>query len=266
MEEFVKTAQELCVNAAGKVILAILVWIIGKMICGKLVKTVENLKTVKSMDATVRSFTVSFVRILLYIILVISIISVLGVPMASVVAVLASAGVAVGLALQGALGNLAGGIMLMIFRPFHVGEFISAAGESGTVKEITLFYTVLLTPDGRRVTIPNGSLMNANVVNFSREENRRVDLVFTCDRQEDFRKVQDIITRTLAANDKVLKDPAPFVSLQGATNEALEFAVRPYCTGADYWDVYFGVIQEVSAALGAAGIRSPKLRVVQEEK
>ncbi len=266
MEEVLKTVQTLCVNAGGKIILALLAWIIGKMICGRLVRLTENLKAVKAMEPTVRSFTVSFVRILLYIVLVISIISILGVPMASVVAVLASAGVAVGLALQGALSNLAGGIMLMVFRPFNVGEFISAAGESGTVREITLFYTVLVTPDERLVTIPNGSLMNANVVNFSRQENRRVDLVFTCDRQEDFKKVQQIISDVLAGNEKILKDPAPFVSLQGATNEALEFAVRPYCRGADYWDVYFRTIQDVSAALGEAGIRSPKLRVVQEEK
>ncbi len=266
MDNFIAEIQALCVNAGGKILLAILVYFIGKIIISKLVRMTENLKAVKVLDPTVKTFTVSFVRILLYVILVISIISVLGVPMASVVAVLASAGLAVGMALQGALGNLAGGIMLMIFRPFNVDEFISAAGESGNVKEITLFYTVLTTPDQRRVTIPNGSLMNANVVNFSREDTRRVDLVFTCDRLEDFKKVQQIITETLAKNEKVLKDPAPFVSLQGATNEALEFTVRPYCRNADYWDVNFSVIQEVSAALGEAGIRSPKLRVVQEDK
>ena len=266
MEELLTQIKALCVEAGGKVILAILVYIIGRAVVSKLVKAVTNLKPVRELDPTVRSFTETFIRILLYILLIISIVSVLGVPMASVVAVLASASVAIGLALQGALSNLAGGIMLLIFRPFTTGEFISAAGEAGTVKDITLFYTVLTTPDERRVTIPNGSLMNANVVNFSKEENRRVDLIFTCDRLEDFKKVQDIITEALAADEKVLKDPAPFVSLQGATNEALEFAVRPYCRSADYWTVYFNVIQEVSAALGAAGIKSPKLRVVQEEK
>ena len=266
MEEFLSAVKVLCVNAGGKIILAILAYVIGKMIIAKIVRAVTASRAVQGLDPTVRSFAQSAVKILLYVILAISIIGVLGVPMASVVAVLASAGVAVGMALQGALGNLAGGIMLMIFRPFNVGEYISAAGEAGTVQEITMFYTVLTTPDGRRVTIPNGTLMNANVENFAKEENRRVDLVFTCDRMEDFKKVQDIIAGVLNANEKVLKDPEPFVSLQGATNEALEFAVRPYCRSADYWDVYFSVIREVSAAMGEAGIGSPKLRVVQEQK
>ncbi|MBQ9329096.1 MAG: mechanosensitive ion channel [Solobacterium sp.] len=266
MNNFIAELQALCVNAGGKIVLAILAYLIGKVIIGKIVSLVENVKSVKTLDPTVHSFLTSFVRIGLYIILVISIISILGVPMSSVIAVLASAGVAVGLALQGALGNLAGGIMLMIFRPFNVGDFVSASGAQGVVKEITLFYTVLTTPDEKRVTVPNGALMNGNIENFSSEPNRRVDLVFTCDRGEDFQNVQNIILDVLEKNEKVLKDPKPFVSLQGATNEALEFAVRPYCASADYWDAYFSVIQDVSAALGAAGIKSPKLRVLQETK
>lgn len=266
MEQTLQQIQSLLVNAGGKILLALAVWIVGRFVISKITGSLNKLPSVKKMDETVRSFLNSFVKILLNIILVISIVSVLGVPMTSVIAVLASAGVTIGMALQGALGNLAGGIMLLIFRPFNVGEYISAAGAAGTVREITLLYTILTTPDGKKVTIPNGSLMNANVENFSSEDVRRVDLKFTCDRREDFRKVQEIAMAAMEANEKVLKDPAPFVSLSGATNEALEFDVRPYCRNSDYWAVYYGVTQDVSEALGKAGIRSPKVRVVQESE
>ena len=266
MEQTLQQIQSLLVNAGGKILLALAVWIVGRFVISKITGSLNKLPSVKKMDETVRSFLNSFVKILLNIILVISIVSILGVPMTSVIAVLASAGVTIGMALQGALGNLAGGIMLLIFRPFNVGEYISAAGAAGTVREITLLYTILTTPDGRKVTIPNGSLMNANVENFSSEDVRRVDLKFTCDRREDFRKVQEIAMAAMEANEKVLKDPAPFVSLGGATNEALEFDVRPYCKSGDYWAVYYGVIQDVSEALGNAGIKSPKVRIVQESE
>jgi small conductance mechanosensitive channel len=265
MEQTLQQLQSLLVTAGGKLLLALAVFIIGRILIKSILTSAGKLDIMKKMDPTVRSFMQSFIRILLYVILLVSIVSILGVPMTSVVALMASAGVAVAMALQGSLSNLAGGIMLMIFRPFNVGEFISASGAAGTVSQITLFYTVLITPDGRKITIPNGTLMNANVENFSSEKVRRVDLKFTCDRHEDFNRVQEIISGVLAGNEKILKDPAPFVSLSGATNEALEFDVRPYCLGADYWDVYYSVTREVSDALSRAGISTPKARYVQEK-
>lgn len=265
MEQTLQQIQALLVSAGGKLLLALAVFVIGRFLINKIMSSVGRMNVMQKMDPTVHSFMYSFIRILLYVILLVSIVSILGVPMSSVVALLASAGVAVAMALQGSLSNLAGGIMLMIFRPFNVGEFISASGASGTVSSITLFYTVLITPDGRKITIPNGTLMNANVENFSSEKVRRVDLKFTCDRREDFSRVEEIIREVIAGNEKILKDPAPFVSLCGATNEALEFDVRPYCLGADYWDVYYSVTREVSDALSRAGISTPKARYVQEK-
>lgn len=144
------------------------------------------------IEGTVRTFILSFLKAGLYAILAISIIGIMGVPMASVVAVLASAGVAIGLALQGALSNLAGGIILMIFKPFHQGDYVSAAGVEGVVKEVTLFYTVILTLDNKRITVPNGSLMNANITDYSAEELRRVDLRFACAKSEAPAKIQDM--------------------------------------------------------------------------
>lgn len=264
MENVLQTIQELCVNAGGKLIVALLVFIIGRIIIGKLVNMVRSGKAFEKMDPTVRSFMTNFVKVGLYVILVISIISVLGVPMASVITVLASAGVAVGLALQGALSNLAGGIMLMIFRPFNVGDYVSAAGEEGAVKEIQLLYTILLTVDNRRVIVPNGSLMNANVTNFSAETTRRVDLTFTCAKSENIQKVQDIMIKVMNANHKVMKAPAPFAQISGGTNEAMEFTVRAWCLSEDYWDVYFGLIQQIAEALGEAGVKAPAVRVITE--
>jgi small conductance mechanosensitive channel len=242
------------------------VFIIGRIIIGKLVSLVKRGRALNKMDPTVRSFLTNFVNVGLYVVLVISIISVLGVPMASVITVLASAGVAVGLALQGALSNLAGGIMLLIFRPFNVGDYVKAAGEEGVVKEIALLYTVLTTVDNKRVIVPNGSLMNANVTNFSAEPTRRVDLTFSCAKSENIQKVQDIMVGVMNANDKVMKTPAPFAQISGGTNEAMEFTVRAWCATEQYWDVYFELIQQTAEALGAAGVQAPAVRVITETK
>ena len=265
MQEFTAKAVDILTAAGSKIILALIVLIIGRIIIGRILSIVSKSKAVKKLDPYVRTFVNSFVKILLYVILIVSIISILGVPMASVITVLASAGVAVGLALQGALSNLAGGIMLMIFRPFGVGDYVAAAGEEGVVKEITLFYTVITTTDNKRITIPNGSLMNANVTNFSAEDTRRVDLTFSCAKGENIETLQQIMIDTMKKNSKVLNDPAPFAKLSGGTNESMEFTVRAWTESENYWDVYFGLTQQITEALGAAGVKAPAIRVINEK-
>ena len=264
MEAFISSLMELATAVGGKIILALVVLIVGSALIKKVVKLVAKSKGLKKVEGTVQTFVVSFVRIGLYVILVISIIGILGVPMASVVAVLASAGVAVGLALQGALSNLAGGIMLMIFRPFRQGDYIEAAGVDGVVQEVTLFYTVLLSLDNKRITVPNGSLMNANVVNYSAEELRRVDLTFACAKSEAPAQIQALMMEAMKANEKVLSAPEPFARLSGGTNEAMEFTVRAWCKGEDYWDVYFDLTQAITEAMGAKGVQAPAVRVVTQ--
>ncbi|MDO5418047.1 MAG: mechanosensitive ion channel, partial [Lachnospiraceae bacterium] len=216
------------------------------------------------VEGTVRTFTLSFVKIGLYVLLVISIIGIMGVPMASVVAVLASAGVAVGLAIQGALSNLAGGIMLMIFKPFQLGDYVSAAGVEGVVKEVTLFYTVVLTLDNKRITVPNGSLMNANITNFSSEELRRVDLTFACAKSEAPSKIQDIMITVMKANPQVLADPEPFARISGGSNEAMEFTVRAWCRSGDYWDVYFDLTQRITESMAEHNVQAPAVRITAD--
>ena len=258
---------DLISGAIGSIILALLAFIIGRIIINKIVGIVSRLKALEKMDSTARTFILSFIRIGLLVLLAISVIGILGVPMASIIAVLASASVTVGLAMQGALSNLAGGIMLMFFRPFNVGDYVDAAGVSGDVDEITLFYTVIKTKDNKRITVPNGSLMNANVTNYSSEEFRRVDLTFACAKSEAPARIQEIMVETMKKNPKVLDHPdVPFARLSGGTNEAMEFTVRAWCENADYWDVYFNLTQEITEALGAAGVKAPAVRVLNEQQ
>ena len=253
------------IEAMAKIILALLVWFIGKFIVGKLLKLLENMKAFKRQEETLRRFLLSASRIALYVILVISIIGILGIPMASIIAALASAGLAIGMALQGSLSNFAGGVMLMIFKPFKVGDYINAAGGEGTVKEVNLFYTVLNTIDNKAVSIPNGSLMNANVTNMSSEELRRVDLTFGCAKGEDVERVQQVMLDAMASDELVLKSPEPFARLSGGTNEAMEFTTRAWCKSADYWTVYFDLTQKITEALGRAGVNAPAVRVIADK-
>lgn len=184
MDKLLTSLSELAAAAGGRLLLALLVLLLGRLMIRSLLRLLDKSRLLTRAEGTVRSFTRSFIKIGLHLLLTVSIIGILGVPMASVITVLASAGVTVGLALQGALSNLAGGVMLMLFRPFRQGDYISAAGVEGTVREVTLFYTVLMTVDNKRITVPNGGLMNATITDSSSEALRRADLCFTCARGE----------------------------------------------------------------------------------
>ena len=257
MENFFDKAVEIITTAGSKLILALLIWIIGSMVVKKVIKMIMNMKSAEKLEPTVKSFLGNFLKVVLYVVLVLSIIGVLGVPMASVVAVLAACGLAVGMSLQGSLANLAGGIMLMIFRPFKVGDYISGAGDEGIVQELGLFYTELLTLDNKRVMIPNGALMNANIQNFSAEERRRVDLTFNLTGGRDINEVKSIIENTMLANSKVLKDPAPFANPLEGVPGGLAYTARAWVNSADYWDVYFDLMREIPTALGEAAVAGP---------
>ena len=262
MEEFLSKGIELLTHAAGKIVVAILVFIIGRIVIKAILRFLGKAKFMEKLDPTVKSFLMNFVRIGLYVVLVISLISVLGVPMASMVAVLASCGVAIGLALQGALSNLAGGIMLLIFRPFNNGDYISAAGEEGVVQEITLFYTIIMSLDNKKITIPNGTLMGANISNYTVEKTRRVDLSFNINGANDINKVREVMLGVMNANPDVLHAPEePFAAPLEGVPGGLKYTVRAWTTTEKYWDVYFALLQDISTALGEAGIGGPLTNV-----
>ena len=255
----------LCTTVVGKVLLAIVVWFVGKFIVSKIMGLVGKIKVLEKVEPNTRTFVLSALKWLLYVVLVVSIVAILGVPMASVITVLGTAGAAIALSLQGSLSNLAGGIMLVIFRPFKVGDFVEASGVTGTVKEITLFYTVLNTVDNCRINVPNGALMNANIIDYSAEETRRVDLTFASAKSEDPQKIQSLMLEVMDQNEMVLKDPAPFARISGGTNEAMQFTVRAWCKTADYWDVYFDLTQAITEKLGENGVQAPAVRVISEK-
>ena len=257
--------KDMLAGAGGNIVLALIVTVVGYFVIKYVMKALKKLKSFEKLDQTFVRFVLNFIKWLLYIMLIIAVINILGVPMAQVIAVLASAGVAIGLALQGALSNLAGGILLMVLRPFKVGDYVDAAGASGFVHSINLFYTVIMTIDNKRVTVPNGSLMNANVVDYTAEPLRRVDLVFACAKSEKPTEIQQCILDTVATSQFALQDPAPFAHISGGTNESMEFTVRVWCKTENYWDLYFELNQIIVAAFAAKGVQAPAMRILNEK-
>ncbi len=211
----------------------------------------------KKLDDSLETFVASFISIGLKVLIVIIAATIVGIDVTALSAVLATAGVTVGLALQGSLSNLTGGLMILFFRPFKVGDYIDNHTDSGTVKEIGIFYTTLVTPDCKRITVPNGLLSNATVVNYSVESNRRVDIEFSVAYGSDIDKVNKVMQTVAGANDKILKDPAPFTALLRQDASALVFVVRAYCNNSDYWDVYFYLEENMKKAFDAMGIEIP---------
>ena len=231
--------------------------IIGSLLIKFVMKLLNKRKLGKHEDPTVRRFLLNFIKISLNVLLVVTVIAIMGVPMASVVAVIASAGVAVGLALQGSLSNLAGGIMILIFRPFKLGDFIDAGGMSGSVMDIGIFYTTLKTGDNKSITIPNGSLMNDKVINYSVHDTRRVDFTFSVAYGTDVDKVRAILLEEAEKHEKALKDPAPFCRLSKQNANSLDFVLRIWVNSSDYWTVNFDVLEAVNNRFKEEGIEIP---------
>ena len=247
---------DLCSTVGSKILLALLIFIIGRIVIGKILSMMNKIKATEKLDPAVRSFLNNFCKIALYVVLVISIISVLGVPMASVITVLATCGLAVGMALQGALSNLAGGIMLLIFRPFNIGDYVIAADAEGTVKELNMFYTVIVTNDNQTITVPNGNLMAGNITNLTKQDMRRVDLTFNVS-GADLEGARKVMLEQMAANEKVLDAPAPQAEPLEGVPGGMAFTARAWTRTENYWDVYFDLMKAIPAALGEAGVGGP---------
>lgn len=261
---------EFAVSIAGKLIVALVVLFVGKLFIRLVLRMMRRSRALKKADVAVSRFLTSFIKMMLNIILVVIIIGVLGVPMSSVVAILTAAAAAIGLALQGALGNLAGGIMILIFHPFHLDDFIDAGGYSGTVTDIGVFYTVLKTPDNKEITIPNGTIMAQPVTNFSAFDTRRLDINFTVAYGTDLEKVRAALLETAAAHPLVLREPAPFARLTAHEDSALKFTLRVWVKRADYWTANFDLIEQVNQRFAADGIQIPfnqlDVHVIAKEK
>lgn len=244
-----------------KLLLAIIIYFVGRFLINKLIKGIGKLRSFRSIDPTAEGYIITFIKAALYVVLLVSIVALMGVPMSSVIAAIASAGIAIGMALQGALGNIAGGIMLLIFRPFSVGDYISTGTEEGTVRSISLVYTVLTTVDNRRVSIPNGNLMNSSISNASAEPLRRVDINFDIAGSEPVDKVEETMMAVIRRSEKAKDDPEPQVLPVASVPGGLTYTVRVWVKTTDYWDVYGELMKGIPAALNEAGIERPSTPV-----
>lgn len=249
--------MELGTTVGLKILLGLLILIVGLKLSKWVVKLVAKGKAFQKIDTSAQSFIKSFIRVILYALVIASACITWGVPSTSFMTIFASAGVAIGLALQGALSNFAGGLMILFFKPFKVGDYIESAGASGTVKEITIIYTIVTTVDNKTVTIPNGTLTNSVVTNCSAAPIRRVDLTISADYDNDIELVKKVLLDVANSHEKVLKDPAPFVRLAAHGASSLNYTFRVWCNSADYWDVFFDMNEDIKKAFDANGISIP---------
>lgn len=257
MEKFLNWLIPILRDAGLKLLISAVVFIVCRLIIKSIVKRLRNGKAAQKMEPTVAHFLANFVNIVLYVILLVTIVAIMGVPMASVIAAIASAGVAIGLALQGALSNFAGGIMILLFHPFRVGDFIEVNGFSGTVSDIDVFYTFLKTGDNKSVTVPNGSIMSNSVINYSVNGTRRVDLDIGVAYGTDIDRVKAILLEEASKHEMVLKDPEPFCRLSEQGDSSLNFVLRVWAETANYWQVRFDLLESIQKRLDAEEIEIP---------
>jgi small conductance mechanosensitive channel len=266
MDKYLEYLKGLVIEFTPKILVALAILIIGLLVIKLIVKASKKVMTKGGIDVTLQKFLGNLVGWGLKILLIIAVISKLGVETTSFAAILAAAGLAVGLALQGSLANFAGGVLIMIFKPFKLGDLVEAQGEIGVVKEIEIFTTKLKVLSNKEIIIPNGTLSNGNIVNYTTEGTRRVDLVIGVSYDADIKQTKEVLMNVLTSHPKVLKDPAPGVTVSELADSSVNFAVRPWCKTADYWAVYFEVTESVKLALDAAGIEIPYPHQVNVKK
>jgi small conductance mechanosensitive channel len=234
---------------AMKIVAGLIILIVGLLLVKGIIKLVKKTKFYKEQATEMQTFVVSAIKALGYVLVAILAVTTVGVPTASIIAVLASCGLAVGLALQGSLANLAGGIMLLVFRPFHVGDFISDGANEGTVKEMTLFYTKIATPDNLQVTLPNAALSNTAIKNLHANELRRLDIDVTLSPAANKEQVCELLLKCAKENELVIDDPAPEALVTVTDGGLPTFKLRTWFKSADYWPVYFGLNEAVQKTL-----------------
>jgi len=250
-------AYELGIEYAPRLALAIITLLIGLWIISGITKLIKLSMERSKVDPTLIPFMSSLVSWVLKVLLFISVASMIGIATTSFIAVLGAAGLAIGLALQGSLANFAGGVLVMIFKPYKVGDLIESQGHLGVVKEVQIFNTILIAPQSKQVIIPNGATSNGSIVNYTVEGKIRVDLSVGVSYDADIDKTKAVLMEVLVANDKVMQDPAPFVGVLEMADSSVNFAVRPHCAPKDYWDVFFSVNEEVKKALDKNAINIP---------
>lgn len=256
-EVYVTKFIELVIAYAPKLALAIITLIIGLWLIGIVTKVTRKSMEKTKADKTLIPFITNLLSWGLKVLLFISVASMVGIATTSFIAVLGAAGLAVGLALQGSLANFAGGVLILIFKPYNVGDLVEAQGHLGVVKEVQIFNTILLSPDNKRIIIPNGAVSNGSIVNYSAEGLLRVDLVIGVAYESDIPKAKEVLHKVMADHELVLKDPATTVAVSELADSSVNLVVRPWCKVSDYWKVYFDITETAKAALEANGVTIP---------
>lgn len=245
------------VETGKALVAAILIYVIGRFIIKQINTLLAKILQKRKFEISVQTFLKSLVNLLLNLVLAFAIISKLGVETTSLAAILASAGVAIGMALSGNLSNFAGGLIVLVFKPFKVGDYIESSQANGTVKEIQIFHTILTTLDNRIIYVPNGALSGNAIVNYSRQETRRAEWVFGVEYGEDYERVKAVLERIIEADSRILKTPAPFIGLSSLSASSVDIKVRVWTKTEAYWDVYFDMNKIVYNTFNKEGIGFP---------
>lgn len=257
MEFVTESFVPVIVGWAVKILLALVVYIVGKWVAKKITSLVRNLMIRAEVDETLINFLANIVYAILLVAVILAALDILGVPVTSLLAVLGAAGLAVGLALKDSLGNFAAGVMLVLFRPFKKGDFVEAAGVSGTVTEVRIFSTILTTPDNKQIMIPNGQVGAATITNYSANDQRRVDLVFGVGYDDDLKVVRGVLEKICKRHPMILDDPACKIFVSNLGDSSVDFSVRPWVMSENYWTVYSDLLEQGKIELEAAGCNIP---------
>ena len=257
LDTLISKLIDLSVSLGSKLLVALIVFFIGRWLIRKLNCMVIKIMQKKEVEASLFTFIRSLVSITLNFIVVIILISVLGIETSSFIALFASAGVAIGMALSGTLQNFAGGVMILLFKPSRVGDFLEAQGQSGTVKEIQIFNTIMTTADNKVIIIPNGGLSTGIMKNYSKEENRRVDWEFGIAYGDSYDKAKAVLTRLIEADQRILKDPNYFIALTSLGESSVNIVVRAWVKAPDYWGVFFDMNEKVYKTFAEENLNIP---------
>tara|TARA_B100001059_G_scaffold175219_1_gene175555 strand:+ start:185 stop:1060 length:876 start_codon:yes stop_codon:yes gene_type:complete len=256
-EQWLTNNSDLFIQYGVNIISALIILFIGNIIVKAIANSVSKVLEKKKMDRAVVEFIHGLVRYLLFVIVLIAALGRLGVQTASVVAVIGAAGLAVGLALQGSLSNFAAGVLIVAFRPFKSGDYVEIGGVAGSVDSIQIFQTILTTPDNKMVVVPNGSVIGSPITNYSRHATRRIDLMIGVSYNADLQKTKALLTKICESDERVLKEPGVQVGVHTLADSSVNFVVRPWVSTADYWSVYFDLMQAIKEGLDNEGIEIP---------
>ena len=241
----------------GRIVLALAIFLMWRMAVSLLLQLIERRMEKVEMDQSLQTFLIPLLRVTLQALLFLTIAATVGIEITTFAAIIGAASLALGLAFQGSLANLAGGVLILIFKPFKVGDFIQAAGFSGTVMEIQIFHTVLRTPDNQKVIIPNADLSNASAINYSAYDNRRANIQLTVSYDSDLKKVKEVLYGVIAKQPLILDDPKPMVVMGGFGEDGATISVRVWADKSDYWTMYFALLEDIKVAFEEEGVRIP---------